>query len=207
MLVLAAVFFYAPIYKDNAFIRVFAALMVTGTFMYNFGSFVPAWDSQYFKLLMSQGIRYRDYIEAKWWLLVLSVAVFTVLALPYWWYDPGIYKMIAVFAVFNAGLNVFIILATGMLNATPVKLNEKVKAFRSTQSFNGKIMLANFLRLLLPLGLFFLLKYLAGLTVAYAVFVLLGVMGWLLRHRFLDALARAYGRKKYDWIRSFSQDQ
>lgn len=204
MLVLAGIFFFAPVYRHNTFMKIFAALMVSGTFMYNFGGMIPAWDSQYFKLLMSQGIRYRDYIEAKWRLLVYSVVLLTVLALPYLFIDRQIYLLILVFALFNAGLNVYVMLATGILNATPVKLNEKVKAFRTTQSFSGKIMLANLLRILLPVGLYFSLAKIFNEQTALTVLAVLGLTGLMLRRYFLDALAQAYARHKYEWIEKFS---
>src|SRR5690606_7224356 len=59
--------------------RIFAGLFVTGGFLFTFGQFVPSWDSAYYPLMMSQNIRYRDYLNSKWWLMIVATACATLL--------------------------------------------------------------------------------------------------------------------------------
>ncbi|NPA43112.1 MAG: hypothetical protein GXO27_03675 [Chlorobi bacterium] len=205
MLLFAAFVFYSPLYRDNRFMYVFTALFVTATFMINYGSMVPAWDSEYFKLLMSQSISYRRYLEAKWWLMVISAGVFLVLALPLLYFGTDIFKMIAAFALFNAGVTVYLVMVTGLLNTKPVRLHDKVSAFGSSRAFDGKLFALSLLRLGLPLLYFFLLEKWLGTEGALWVTALTGMAGLLMKDKMLDLLARWYNRRKYVMIESFSQ--
>ena len=47
------IFFTQDIYRNQDFVMVFAGLFVTGGFSLTFGNYVPAWDSSYYKLLMT----------------------------------------------------------------------------------------------------------------------------------------------------------
>src|SRR5690606_7359699 len=48
-------FFYPqPMYQDMVWLYAFIGIFVTGIFLINFGQFIPAWDSGYYKMLMSQ---------------------------------------------------------------------------------------------------------------------------------------------------------
>ena len=65
----ALIFFTQEVYEQKmpAFL-VFASVFTTGGFALNFGQFIPAWDSSYYKMLMSQNIKYRLFLESKWYL-------------------------------------------------------------------------------------------------------------------------------------------
>ena len=64
---------------DGPFWRVFAGIFISGGFLFSFGQFVPSWDSSYYPLLMSQNIKYRLYLESKWYLMVIASIASTVL--------------------------------------------------------------------------------------------------------------------------------
>ncbi len=206
-LIFAAFIYYAPIYKDNEFMYVFTAISISAIFLLNFGSFVPAWDSEYFKLLMSQSISYRDYLEAKWWLMAVSVGIMTLLSLPFLYFGWDIYKMILAFAVFNAGMNIYIVLLTGLLNTTRMKLNEKVSAFSGGQGFNGRMMLLSFIRFAVPLLLYFGLRKFFDYDTTLLIIAGLGILGFLLKNYFMKALTRLYIKRKYIMIEAFSEQE
>ncbi|MDC0117201.1 DUF5687 family protein, partial [Flavobacteriaceae bacterium] len=48
----------------------FGYLFSTGGFLFMFGSFVPSWDSQYYPLMMTQNIEYKEYLNSKWSLMI-----------------------------------------------------------------------------------------------------------------------------------------
>src|SRR5690606_38290559 len=68
---------------QNDFMKFFAGIFVTGGFMMMFGQRVPAWDSSYYPLMMTQNVSYKKYLKAKWALLVLSISVSMILGLAY----------------------------------------------------------------------------------------------------------------------------
>ena len=56
---LYGLFFYPqPMYREMVWLFPFIGIFVTGIFLISFGQFIPAWDSGYYKLLMSQNIKY-----------------------------------------------------------------------------------------------------------------------------------------------------
>src|SRR5690606_31252730 len=65
---------------DSPYWKIFAGIFVTGGFLFSFGQYVPSWDSSYYPLMMSQNIRYREYLTSKWYLIVITTLASTVLA-------------------------------------------------------------------------------------------------------------------------------
>ena len=57
----------------------FAGVFVSGGFLITFGQFVPSWDSSYYGLMMTQNISYRDYLNSKWWLMIIGTAITAVI--------------------------------------------------------------------------------------------------------------------------------
>ena len=77
-------FFYPnPTYQKIVPMFIFVGIFVTGIFMINLGQFIPAWDSAYYKLLMSQNIKYKEYLNSKFILMSLSSVILFVLSIPY----------------------------------------------------------------------------------------------------------------------------
>ena len=199
--------FASGLYDKNGqdFWKVFAVILLSGTFMINFGGFTPSWDSEYFKLLVSQSVNFRLYLEAKWRLMVFSVLVMTILSLPFAYFGKDVLMLLIAFAFFNAGINSFFVLWTGIFNKTPVKLNSTQQAFQKTQSGNFKVVFIIFLRILIPILLYFPLKKFLGFNTAVLIISLLGIAGMLLKNPVLNYLARLYNRHKYDFVESYSK--
>src|SRR5690606_2656729 len=81
---LYGLFFYPqPHFQNIPWFFIFVGVFSTGTFLINFGQFIPAWDSGYYKLLMSQNIKYQQYLQSKFTLMALSVIILFVLGIPY----------------------------------------------------------------------------------------------------------------------------
>ena len=95
-------------------------------------------------MMMSQNIPYRQYLESKWYLMVIAVVISFILSTPYIYFGWDKYAMIAAGASFNIGINSFVTLFGGALNRVPIKLNEKAKAFSNTQGFNPTQLLIAF---------------------------------------------------------------
>ena len=119
------IFFDNPIYRDKmpGFL-LFAALFVTGGFALNYGQFIPAWDSSHYKLLMSQNIRYRKFLESKWFLMVSMTGLLYLLSIPYLYYGLNIFLMITAGAIFNIGFNSLFLLYAGSFNRKRIDLEK-----------------------------------------------------------------------------------
>lgn len=199
------IFYTQDIYRENPVFLAFASMFVTGGFLMTFGQLVPSWDSEYYKLLMSQNIPYRKYLESKWYLMVVAVTVSFILSTPYLYFGWKIFGMITAGALFNIGLNSFITLFGGALNRVPIELNVKAKAFSNTNGFNPTQMLIALPKLGLPMLLFYVPYKLVNFEVGLLTLALSGVLGIIFKNVFLSKIESLYQKGKYKTVAAFAE--
>lgn len=199
------IFYTQPMYIKMPAVLAFASMFVTGGFLLSFGQLVPSWDSEYYKLLMSQNIPYKKYLESKWYLMVVAVTISFILSTPYLYFGWKIFGMIAAGALFNIGLNTFITLFGGALNRVPIELNTKAKAFSNTNGFNPTQMLIALPKLVLPMLLFYVPYKLFNFEAGLIVLALSGVLGIVFKNVFLNKIESIYQKGKYKTIAAFAE--
>lgn len=190
---------------DNAIMKGFASVFITGGFLMTFGQHVPSWDSEYFKLMMSQNIQYKTYLESKWILMIVATIVSFVLSIPYLYFGVETFAIILGGAVFNIGINSFLVLWGGVYNKTAIQLNEKAKAFSNTQAFNGKVLLISLPKMLLPIALFAIPYFITKNTYAGAIVLgVSGLLGLLFKNQILKGIEKLYQKEKYKTIKAYA---
>lgn len=199
------IFYTSDIYAENDVIKIFAAMIISGGFMLSFGQYVPAWDSEYYSFLMCQNIPYIKYLESKWFLMVCTVAIAAILAIPYVFFGWDIYKIILATAFFNMGFGSFITLYSGALNRNPLKLNVKAKAFENTQAFNLTQMLFSLPKIGLPILFFLLPNHFFGFDMGIYCLGGAGILGMLLKNPLLNHVEKIYQKGKYKTIAAFNK--
>lgn len=199
------IFYTQDIYLDMPAILAFASMFVTGGFLLSFGQLVPSWDSEYYKLMMSQNIPYREYLKSKLVLMIFAVVVSTILSLPYLYFGWDIYKLILAGASFNIGLNSFITLYGGALNRVPVELNVKAKAFQNTNGFNLTQMLISIPKIIGPMIIFYIPYKLISFDAGIIILALSGIIGLIFYNPFLNLIERIYQNQKYSTIAAFAE--
>ena len=200
-------FFTQKAYDDMPAMVAFASIFITAGFLFSFGQLVPSWDSEHYKMLMSQNISYRKYLESKWYLMVLAVFISFILSTPYIYFGWDKYAMIAAGASFNIGINSFVTLFGGALNRVPIKLNEKAKAFSNTQGFNPTQLLIALPKMLLPVLLFYIPYLITGYNLNAGIITLAasGIIGLAFRNVFLNKIEQIYQKGKYKTIEAFGE--
>lgn len=199
-------FFTQDIYIEKMpYLLAFASIFITGGFLLSYGQLVPSWDSEYYKMLMSQNIPYRQYLESKWYLMVFAVAISFILSTPYLYFGVDIYLMIAAGALFNIGLNTFITLFGGALNRVPIELNTKAKAFSNTNGFNPTQLLIALPKMLLPILIFFIPYQFISFNAGLITLALTGVLGIVFKNFFLNKIEDVYQKGKYKTIAAFAE--
>jgi hypothetical protein len=183
--------------------EVFAALFTTGGFVLMFSQNIPAWDSAYFKLLMTQRIPLYEYLYSKWLLLVVSVALASLLAIPYLYFGFRVYSLILAASIFNAGMGSFIGLISGALNHTPIQLNIKAKAFENTQNFNLTQFLFVIPKIAIPVLLYWLPNHYLGPPWGVVTLAGSGLWGLIFQKPILQLCVRFYQQKKYEMLEGF----
>lgn len=195
--------FYSNGY-DNSFMMVFMGIFVTGGFNMMFGQRVPAWDSSYYPLMMTQNVPYKEFLTAKWSLFVIATAVCMVLSIGYALISWEYFFTIFAAGLYNLGVNSYLTLVAGAYNKKPIDLNSASKGFTSGQNnFNIKILLIMIPQMIVPMVVFSVIKYFSGLTPAVISLGLLGLIGFLLRDKIFEFIVRIYKTEKYSTIAAF----
>lgn len=202
---LYGLFFYPqPIYRDMPIMYGFIGVFVTGIFLINFGQFIPAWDSGYYKMLMSQNIKYEQYLKSKYTLMVLSVIIMFVLSIPYVYFGWKILVAHFAAAVYNIGVNSYVIMLGGSFNRKKIDLNQRA-AF-NFQGTGAVQWLIGIPLLLLPLAIFGLLSHFVSFYAGISALILLGVIGIIFHQKIIRFITNKYLDSKYEMIKAFNQD-
>ncbi|NNE02840.1 MAG: hypothetical protein HKN52_06700 [Eudoraea sp.] len=190
---------------DGPVWRIFAGIFVSGGFLFSFGQFVPSWDSSYYPLMMSQNIQYREYLTSKWYLIIIVTAVSTVIASFYLYFGWEVYMAIVVGAIYNMGVNSYLVLWGGAYIKTPIDLTSNKKAFGDKQAFNVKTLILTIPKLLLPLVVYAAGHYLINPTAGYIAVALSGVVGYLFKDVVFRKIEAIYKKEKYKTLLAYKQ--
>ncbi len=202
---LYGLFFYPqPMYREMEFMFVFIGIFVTGIFLINFGQFIPAWDSSYYKLLMSQNIKYEKYLKSKFTLMIMSVIIMFVLSIPYVYFGWKILIAHFAAAIYNIGVNSHVIMLGGSFNRKKIDLDQKA-AF-NFQGTGAVQWLIGIPLMVVPMGLFGALNYFINFETGIAVILLMGLLGIMFHQKIMKFITQKYLDSKYKMIDAFSQD-
>lgn len=193
-------------YYNNIFWYVFAGIFVSGGFLFSFGGLVPSWDSAHYPLMMTQNIKYKEYISSKWWLMVIATFISMVLCTFYYFLNADMYWAILAGGIFNIGVNSHITLWSGAYVKTPIDLESAKKPFGDKQGFNAKTLLLISPKLLLPLLIFFLFYYAFNSSeIGFVAIAAAGLLGLLFRNKVFSIIEKTYKKEKYDTLLAYKE--
>ncbi len=202
---LYGLFFYPqPTYKDMVFMYAFIGIFSTGVFLINFGQFIPAWDSSYYKLLMSQNFKYERYLKSKFALMTISVVVLFVLGIPYIYFGWKVLLAHLAAAIYNVGVNSHIIMYGGSFNRKKINLDERA-AF-NLQGMGAVQWLIGIPLMIIPMLIFAAFNYFLNFEVAIAVLIIMGLIGIVFHQKIMKTITNKYLAVKYKMIEAFSQN-
>ena len=206
-----AFLFYGLLFFNGAyqtdFMKLFAAIFVTGGFMMMFGQRVPAWDSSYYPLMMTQQVPYKKFLMAKWSLIILSILIGMILSTAYLYFGWEIYLTVLGAGLYNLGVNSYLTLLAGAYNKQAIDLNSTAKSFGGGKnSFNMKVLLIAIPQMVLPMAVFAIVKYFFGMYAAVAALGLLGAVGFMLRNYIFDLIVKVYKTQKYSTLQAFKKE-
>ncbi|KAA5827401.1 hypothetical protein FPF71_00720 [Algibacter amylolyticus] len=198
------VFYVNPQFISMTPSYIFVGVFSTGIFLMNFGQFVPAWDSSYYGLLMTQNLKYEQYLKSKFTLMALSVLILFVLGIPYVYFGWKVLFAHFAAAIYNMGVNTHVILLGGSFNRKKINLNEK--AVFNYQGTGAVQWLIGIPILLLPMGIFAVVYFLTGFEIACLVLIILGIVGIVFHQKIMKLITKKYTDSKYKMIDAFNQD-
>jgi len=203
-MILYGLFFYSQdMYGSTSSIFAFVGIFITGIFMVNFGQFIPAWDSEYYNMLMAQNIPMRNYLDSKAGLIYVSIVVMFLLSIPYVYFGWEALAINFACAIYNLGVNVPVVLFFGSKNKKRIDLQKS--ALGNMQGTSATQFLILLPLMVAPCLLYFVLKFFISFEVALAVLTLFGIIGFAFRNKILDKITTIYRIKKYGMIAGFSE--
>jgi Family of unknown function (DUF5687) len=186
--------------------QIFAGIFVSGGFLFTFGQFVPSWDSQYYPLMMTQNISYKNYLTSKWWLIVIATIISTILCLFYIYLGWHVYLTILAGAIYNIGINSHLVLYAGAYTKTPIDLSSSKGAFGDKKAFNLQTTLISLPKIVLPVLLYALGKYMEGPNTGLALVAGIGILGFAFRDVVFTKIEKVYKQEKYKTIQAYKQN-
>ena len=202
---LYGLFFYPnPMYADKEFFYAFIGIFSTGAFLINFGQFIPAWDSGYYNMLMSQNFKYGRYLESKFTLMTISVVILFVLGIPYVYFGWKILLVHFASMIYNIGVNSHVIMYGGSFNRKKINLDQKA-AF-NYQGTGAVQWLIGIPLMAIPMGLFAFINWLVNFEIATVVLASLGFIGIGFHKKLMKIITKKYKESKYIMIHSFNKE-
>ncbi|MFY0628829.1 MAG: hypothetical protein JXR05_00530 [Flavobacteriaceae bacterium] len=199
------IFFDNPIYQEKmpAFL-IFASLFVTGGFVLNYGQFIPAWDSSHYKMLMTQNLRYRKFLESKWFLMVAMTGVLYILSTVYLIaFGTNEFLMITAGAIYNIGFNSLFLLYAGSFNRKRIDLEKS--GFSNMQGTSATQFVIIIPIMGLPMLIFWLFSATVSFNAGLIAIAVFGIISLLLKNYFMNLIEAKYIRDKYATIKAFDQ--
>lgn len=198
------IFYPNPAYQDMQTMYVFVGIFVTGIFLINFGQFIPAWDSSYYKLLMSQNIQYKEYLKSKYILMAGSALLMFILSIPYVYFGWKVLLIHFAAMVYNIGVNTHVLLYAGSFNRKKIELNQR--AVFNYQGTGAVQWLVGIPLLLLPILFYYIPYKFINFESGIATLIILGLLGLLFHPKLIKLITRRYIKTKYSMINAFDQD-
>lgn len=190
---------------DNPFWKIFAGIFVTGGFLFSFGQYVPSWDSSYYPLMMSQNIRYREYLSSKWYLIIIATVLSALMSTFYLYFGWEAYAAVLVGAIYNVGINSYLVLWAGAYVKTPIELSSNKKAFGDKQAFNAKTLLLTLPKVVLPVVIYAVGHFLSGPLAGYLLVAGFGLLGFVFKERAFKMIEKIYKKEKYKTLLAYKQ--
>ena len=185
----------------------FGYLFSTGGFLFMFGSFVPSWDSQYYPLMMTQNIEYKEYLNSKWSLMIIGTIISTILAS----FIYSFFGINAVFAVlagsaYNMGVNGYLTLWAGAYTKTPIDLNSSSNAFGDKKALNAKTILVGIPQMLVPILVYSFGNLYYDHMTACLLVAGIGFLGIFLKPLAFSLIMKAYKSEKYSTLKAYKSN-
>lgn len=187
---------------QNGFL-IFIGLFISGGFMMNFGIYFFALESGHFDLVLTANNTYKDYIKAKYVLMLASSTIIFILSTFYVYFGVDVLIINGVCFLFNIGVNSLLLLYFATNNNKHMDLS-------NGSAFNYQGVGGRHFVLMIPLILIPILIYLPfGLmdqpNTGFALLGGLGILGLLFREKLLHLITQRFISKRHYMSEGFRQ--
>jgi Family of unknown function (DUF5687) len=213
MLLYSVIFiFYGFIfYKPDVFGKpshfwslLFGALFVTGLAVFNYGSFLFAWQSSYFEGLMSANLSLKSYLKAKCILMTGMSSALFLMSTIYGILDFRLIFIQLACYLYIIGVNIILLIYLATWNYKGMDLSKSsMMNYQSSGIVQWLFTLSLFVGpFLIYFGFYYLINPWAGIWA-------LGIVGFgslLLRDWWIGLIVKGFNRRKYLILRGFREN-
>lgn len=192
-------------FGDSGGMKMFAAIFVSGGFVFSFGNYIPSWDSAYYPLMMTQNVTYKDYLQAKWWLMVIATVACTLIGAFYIYFGWEIYLMVVSAAIFNIGVNSYLVMLSGAYIKTPIDLTTNKNLMGDKSAFNVRSLLLALPKMLVPMVLYGIGAILYASWFGSLLVALAGIIGFAFKDYFFNQIQKVYQKEKYSTLQAYKR--
>ncbi|GAB3530471.1 DUF5687 family protein [Pontibacter brevis] len=198
------IFYGKDNYQNDFAMYIFVGIAMTGMPVFNFGQFVPGWQSAHFDALLTRRISPYQFYAAKFWIFVPTVALVYILTLPYGAiFGYQIFLVNTAAMLFNIGVNVFVIFYFSVYNRSRLDLS-KSSAF-NWQGVGASKFLMTLPLLVLPSLLYAPFGLMGVPYVGVVAIGLTGLVGIIFHKPLLHWTAGRFVQHKYKLAAGFRQ--
>ncbi len=207
-LIMSAVFiFYGLIFYTNAnmpeYMKIFAAMFMTGVFIMNYGQFMYGWQGGHFDGLLVSKVKFEDFIKAKYLMFTAVSTIILVLTIPYAYFGWRILFMQFCMYLWNIGVNATLVLFFANHNKKRIDLT-KGAAF-NWEGVGATQLLMSFPLMLAPYIFYLPIKLLGCPNLAIGVLAIIGLVFVLTRNYWIKVLTADFYKRKFKIAEGFRQ--
>lgn len=193
-----------PGYKDGvSYFYFFLGLFQTLAIPSILGQFLYAWEGSFYNFIQTSPFTIKDYLKAKYCVFILLMFVMCIASTVYAFVSWRLVAYMFVGFVFNAGLNLPLLMFMATYNKKAIELNgSAVFNYQGMQVAHFFIMIPP---LLLPFFLFVPFTFFFSEIVGMSVMVGLGLIGLLLHNQIIKLIVDQMHYKKYVMLENFNQ--
>ncbi len=196
-------FYTKKTYLEGFGTLIFVGVMLSGMPMFNYGQFLPGWQSAHFDGLLTQRISPYQFYAAKYWMMVPVMVLAFILTLPYGLFSYKIILINAATLLYNVGINVFVIFYFSVHNTQRLDLSKS--ATFNWQGVGASKFVMVLPAMILPITIYLPFGWLGVPYVGIAAIGGIGVLGIVFQKQLLQWTANRFVENKYKLAAGFRQ--
>ncbi|MCT4644355.1 MAG: DUF5687 family protein [Carboxylicivirga sp.] len=202
LFLLYGLFFYTkPNYLEMNGFLIFIGLFITGGFMMSFGLYFFAWESGHFDLMLTANNTYKDYIKAKYFLMLSTSTAIFLLSTFYIIYGIEIILINSVCFLFNIGINSLLLLYFATNNNKHMDLSKG--SALNYQGVGGRHFVLMIPLLVIPIFIYLPFSLMNQPNIGLAFIGTLGILGLLFREKLLNIITQRFINKRHQMSEGF----
>lgn len=195
------VFYLSDQYQGSILAYLFAGLFTTGMFLMNYGQYLYSWESEHFDAVLIQNIDTKNYVKAKFALMIPVAIVCSLISLLYGLIDPIAIPINLAATLFNIGLNSFVLIFLSTNNNKRLELTKGGTFNAQGVSINQFIMMIPML--LFPILIYWLCSLSGDPYIGIAVVGGIGLISLFLYDFWFKLIVKQFKQKKYRMAAGF----